>query len=59
MEKRFGHSIADRAAAAAVAHVLLRLARKHPGLPQIFSLPGWGAAEKSACARSQGICAAR
>lgn len=42
MEKRFGHSIADRAAAAAVAHVILRLVRKHPWVAADLLLAGLG-----------------
>ena len=42
MEKRFGDSISDRAAAAAVAHVILRLVRTHPWLAADLLLAGLG-----------------
>lgn len=42
LERRFGASVADRAAAAAVAHIVLRLVRKHPWIAADLVIAGLG-----------------
>jgi hypothetical protein len=46
LEKRFGASVADRAAAAAVAHIILRLVCKHPWIAADLVIAGLGRAGK-------------
>jgi len=46
LERRFGASVADRAAAAAVAHIILRLVRKHPWIAADLVIAGLGRAGK-------------
>jgi hypothetical protein len=42
MKKRFGSSITDRAMAAAVAHVIVRLSHKHPWIAADLLVAGLG-----------------